>query len=67
MAVLPECQNRGFGRQLVKKAVGELSRLGCLKVNVQVRARNVSVVDFYRHVGFLEEEIVCLGMRLKHT
>ena len=33
LAVLPAYQKRGYGRQLVEKAVDELRKLGCLKVN----------------------------------
>jgi ribosomal protein S18 acetylase RimI-like enzyme len=65
LAVLPEYQKRGYGRQLVEKAVNELRKLGCLKVNLQVRTSNTSVVDFYKNLGFKEEERVSLGMRLK--
>jgi ribosomal protein S18 acetylase RimI-like enzyme len=65
LAVLPEYQKRGYGRQLVEKAVNELRKLGCLKVNLQVRTGNASVVDFYKNLGFKEEERVSLGMRLK--
>jgi ribosomal protein S18 acetylase RimI-like enzyme len=65
LAVLPEYQKRGYGRQLVENAVNELRKLGCLKVNLQVRTSNTSVVDFYKNLGFKEEERVSLGMRLK--
>ncbi|UCF59515.1 MAG: GNAT family acetyltransferase [Candidatus Bathyarchaeota archaeon] len=65
LAVLPEYQKRGYGRQLVEKAVKELRKLGCLKANLQVRTDNASVVNFYKHLGFKMEERVSLGMRLK--
>jgi ribosomal protein S18 acetylase RimI-like enzyme len=65
LAVLPEYQKRGYGRKLVERAVDELSRLGCLKVNLQVRRSNVSVIQFYKHLGFKEDEVVSLGKRLK--
>ena len=64
MAVLPEHQRRGYGRRLVEKAVDELKRLGCLKVNLQVRRSNVSVVEFYEHLGFKDDDVVSLGKRL---
>ena len=64
MAVLPEYQRHGYGRRLVEKAVYELKRLGCLKVNLQVRRSNVSVVEFYKHLGFKEDDVVSLGKRL---
>jgi ribosomal protein S18 acetylase RimI-like enzyme len=65
LAVLPEHQRRGYGRKLVEKAVDELKRLGCLKVNLQVRRSNVSVAEFYKHLGFRDDDVVGLGKRLK--
>ena len=64
MAVLPEHQKCGYGRRLVQKAVDELKRLGCLKVNLQVRRSNASVIDFYKHLGFKDDDVVSLGKRL---
>lgn len=65
LAVLPEHQRRGYGRKLVEKAVDELKRLGCLKVNLQARRSNVSVIEFYKHLGFKDDDVVGLGKRLK--
>ena len=65
LAVLPEHQRRGYGRKLVEKAVEELKKLGCLKVNLQVRRSNVSVVELYKHLGFKDDDVVGLGKRLK--
>jgi ribosomal protein S18 acetylase RimI-like enzyme len=64
MAVLPEHQRRGYRRQLVDKAVDELRKLGCVKVNLQVRRRNASAVAFYEHLGFKDDDMVSLGKRL---
>jgi ribosomal protein S18 acetylase RimI-like enzyme len=65
MAVRPDHQRRGYGRKLIEKAVDELKRLGCLKVNLQVRRNNVSVLEFYKHLGFKDDDVVSLGKRLK--
>jgi ribosomal protein S18 acetylase RimI-like enzyme len=65
LAVLPDYQKRGYGRKLVEKAIDELERLGCLKVNLQVRSSNISAVEFYKHLGFKEDDVVSLGKRLK--
>ena len=65
LAVTPECQRRGYGKRLVYKAIEELKRMGCLKVNLQIRKSNTSVIDFYKHLGFREDEAVCFGMRLR--
>jgi ribosomal protein S18 acetylase RimI-like enzyme len=65
LAVLPEYQKRGYGRRLVKKAVEELRKLDCLKVNVQVRKSNPSAIGFHKHLGFKDDNVVSLGLRLK--
>lgn len=64
LAVLPEYQKKGYGRKLVKRALNELRKLGCLKVNLQVRTDNASIVNFYKHLGFKEEKRISLGMHL---
>ena len=65
LAVSPEHQRRGYGKQLVLKAIDVLGRMGCLKINLQVRRSNVGVIDFYKHLGFKEDDVISLGMRLK--
>ncbi len=64
LAVLPSFQKRGYGRKLVDRAIVELRKIGCLKLNLQVRGANASVVEFYKHLGFKEEDRISLGMRL---
>lgn len=67
LAILPEYRRRGYGTRLVQKAVTELEKLGCLKINLQVRRSNISVISFYRKLGFEEDDVVSLGMRLRQT
>ncbi len=64
LAVLPQYQGQGYGKKLVEKALAELKKLGCLKVNLEVRKSNSSVIDFYMHLGFKDNEVVGLGKRL---
>jgi len=65
LAVLPSFQKRGYGKKLVNKAIVELRKLECLKLNLQVRKSNTPVIEFYKHLGFEEEERISLGMRLR--
>lgn len=65
LAVLPEHQKQGYGRSLVEKAIEELQKLGCLKVNLQVRKTNLPAVEFYKHLGFKEDNVTSLGLRLR--
>ena len=65
LAVLPEYQKKGYGRKLVEKAIIELEKLGCLKLNVQIRESNISAVRFYERLGFKDDHVVSFGLRLK--
>ena len=65
LAIAPEYRRRGFATQLVRAAEDGLRRLGCPKVNLQVRAVNHEVVAFYRRMGYEIEERVSMGRRLE--
>lgn len=55
---------KGMGTQLVRHAEAALERLGCPKLNLQVRADNRDVVAFYQSLGFDSEERISMGKRL---
>lgn len=61
VAVLPESRRGGTGSQLVAFAVDQLKQLGCIKVNLQIRAGNAQAVDFYRALGFEVEDRISMG------
>jgi len=41
-----------------------LMERGCPKLNVQVRAANGEALQFYRRLGYAQDEAVALGKRL---
>ena len=65
VAVARDRRRCGAGAALVERAVRELEALGCVKVNLQVRAGNAEVVAFYASLGFGVEERVSMGKRLR--
>jgi GNAT superfamily N-acetyltransferase len=65
LAVVPSHQKKGYGRKLVERAIAELEKLGCLKLNVQIRESNIFAVRFYERLGFRNDHVVSLGLRLK--
>jgi ribosomal protein S18 acetylase RimI-like enzyme len=65
LAVAPERQHRGYGRALVEHAERALRELGCPKLNLQVRSSNASVLEFYRRLGYLQDDVVSLGKRFE--
>ncbi|MGW9020161.1 GNAT family acetyltransferase [Leucobacter chromiiresistens] len=64
LATHPEARGTGVARALVEHVEHELLNLGCPKLNLQVRADNADVVEFYRHLGYGIDETVSLGKRL---
>jgi ribosomal protein S18 acetylase RimI-like enzyme len=66
LAVSPEHQRTGLGRAIMSEAERLLREAGCPKINLQVRSTNLQVIEFYRSLGFLVEDVVNLGKRLEH-
>ena len=64
LAVDPDFQKRGIGRRMVEKAEMKLRKLGCQKINLQIRNSNKSVIAFYKHIGFLDDDVIGMGKRL---
>ena len=65
LVVSPEHRRRGIGTALMRRVEEELARLGCPKLNLQVRASNEEVVAFYEKLGYKIEERISMGKRLE--
>ena len=61
VAVAPHSQRTGVGKQLVEHALGALRERGCIKVNLQIREGNETVIAFYKECGFLVEPRTSMG------
>ncbi len=61
LAVAPERRSQGIGTTLARAAEDGLRKLGCPKVNLQVRATNDGVIAFYRKLGYDVEQRASLG------
>ena len=51
----------GIGTQLVQHAEKALTAMGCLKINLQVRANYAEVVEFYQKLGYLTDGNISMG------
>jgi len=65
LAVHPAHRRKGYGRQIMERAARLLRRLHCPKINLQVRATNRAVIQFYQRLGYSIDEVVSLGKRLE--
>lgn len=66
LAVAPSKRRLSLGRQLMQEAERLLIERGCPKLNLQVRTGNLDVLEFYRKLGYLQDDVVSLGKRLIH-
>jgi len=64
LAIEPEQQGRGLGRQMMAAVERGLAERGCPKVQIQIRRGNLGVVKFYRELGYAEDEVISMGKRL---
>jgi ribosomal protein S18 acetylase RimI-like enzyme len=64
LGVAPEYRGRSFGRMLMQEAERLLLERGCPKLNLQVRSSNTEAIDFYRKLGYTQDEVVSFGRRL---
>jgi ribosomal protein S18 acetylase RimI-like enzyme len=64
VAVRHSARRRGVGTALVQRAEQALLSIGCGKINLQIRATNEAVVNFYKGLGYGVEERVSLGKQL---
>ncbi|MEN6541725.1 GNAT family acetyltransferase [Parvibaculum sp.] len=61
----PEHRWQGYGRLIMEAAEAWLVQRGAWKLNLFVRKSNVPVIDFYKSLGYGEDETVPLSKRLQ--
>ncbi|WP_020592177.1 GNAT family acetyltransferase [Kiloniella laminariae] len=64
VVVDPDHRRKGIASSLVREAEQALQKLGCLKVNLQVRAGNNAAVELYESLGYGVEARVSMGKTL---
>lgn len=64
LAVTPDLQHHGYGRQMMAEIENRLVARGCPKINLQVRTTNAQVRRFYEALGYTQDAVVSYGKRL---
>lgn len=62
VAVDQSMRRSGIGSKLVRHIVRALYDRGCVKINLQVRSANATVVSFYESLGFVVEDRISMGL-----
>jgi len=64
LGVLPEFRCMGFGERIMRKVEEELKKLGCRKINLQVRTSNKDAPEFYKKIGYRNDDVISMGKRI---
>jgi ribosomal protein S18 acetylase RimI-like enzyme len=64
LAVAPAFRGQGHARTLMQHVEALLLERGCPKVGLLVRTSNREALEFYRHLGYAQDESISLGKRL---
>jgi ribosomal protein S18 acetylase RimI-like enzyme len=65
LAVDPGHQGKGYGRLIMEAVERRIQSKGCPKINLQVRATNKTVIQFYQSLGYTDDHVIGLGKRLE--
>jgi ribosomal protein S18 acetylase RimI-like enzyme len=65
LAVAPHAQRRRIASRLMDAAEKILREAGCPKINLQIRATNLAVIQFYETLGFKTDTVASMGKRLE--
>ena len=64
IAVSPNYRKQGIGSKLLSVAEEKLSKLGCMKINLQIMEGNEAVERFYLSNGYHTEKRISMGKLL---
>nr|WP_299484509.1 GNAT family acetyltransferase [Acaryochloris sp. IP29b_bin.137] len=64
LAVDPDHQRSGIGRELMLEAERRLLQKGCPKISLQIRDDNEQAISFYESIGFSRDPVFSFGKRL---
>tara|TARA_R110002110_G_scaffold68080_4_gene184712 strand:+ start:12474 stop:12926 length:453 start_codon:yes stop_codon:yes gene_type:complete len=67
LAVSPDLQERGHGREMMAEAELWLTGRGVPKVQLMVRTGNAQASDFYTALGYQSQEVTVLGKWIAPT
>ena len=64
VGVDPRFRRQGVGTTLMRRVEHDLERLGCPKLNLQVRTSNSQTAEFYRRLGYAVEDRLSMSKLL---
>jgi len=65
LAVHPDFRENGYGQKIMNSVETEIRKMGCPKINLQIRTENDRVASFYQKLSFTNDDVVSMGKRLE--
>jgi ribosomal protein S18 acetylase RimI-like enzyme len=66
LAVRRDARRAGVGREMMRACEAWLRDRGVPKLNLMVRGDNQATVDFYRALGYAQDDVLVLSRRLEN-
>ena len=63
LAVDPQMQRKGLGRETVRAAEEWLKARGVWAINLMIRNDNIAARGFYEAIGYSQGDVMCMGKR----
>jgi ribosomal protein S18 acetylase RimI-like enzyme len=64
LAVAEAHRDKGLARAMMARVEELLKARGCPKINIQIRAGNATVLEFYKRIGYATDDVISVGKRL---
>ena len=65
LAVAVDSRGKEFGRRMMDEAEARLRKMGCPKINLQIRKSNSDIIEFYQALGYSVDDVVSMGKRIE--
>ena len=65
LAVHPDFRENGYGQKIMNSVETEIRKMGCPKINLQIRTANDKIAFFYQKLGFTNDHVASMGKLLE--
>ena len=65
LAVHPDFRENGYEQKIMNSVETEIRKMGCPKINLQIRSGNDKIAFFYQKLGLTNDHVVSMGKRME--
>ena len=65
LAVHPDFRENGYGQKIMNSVETEIRKMGCPKINLQIRTANDKIAFAYQKLGFTNDHVASMRKLLE--